>query len=97
MHENLSYSLRSRLIEKGPGPGKYDPKADYILEKSPSVALGKSEKKFESDVEKNNKNLPGPGSYSKPTTLTGPKWGFGSSLRAPEKEKIVPGPGAYNI
>jgi Sperm-tail PG-rich repeat len=99
--ESPSFSLRSRPLEKisenAPGPGKYDPKVDYVLESPPRIALVKSNKSFETDLEKNSKDLPGPGSYPKASTLTGPKWGFGSTSRTPEKDQKIPGPGAYNI
>ena len=101
LNESPSFSLRSRpiekLVERAPGPGKYDPNSDFILESPVRVALPRSQKNSETDTEKNNKLVPGPGSYSKPTTLTGPKWGFGSSIRGQEKDVKAPGPGAYNV
>ena len=101
LKESPSFSLRSRpvdkVVERAPGPGRYDPKTEYVLESPARVALGRSEKNCETEIEKNNKTIPGPGTYSKPTTLAGPKWGFGSSMRAQEKDQKVPGPGAYNI
>ena len=99
--ESLSYSLRSRPVEKtverAPGPGRYDPKTEFVLESPVGVALGRSEQKFVAEIEKHSKKIPGPGAYNKPTTPAGPRWGFGSSLRAPGKEQNVPGPGTYNI
>jgi len=97
----LSFSLRSRPVEKivqnAPGPGKYSPNGLYVLENPPNFGIGKSLKSFESDFERNSKTIPGPGSYGKASTLSGPKWGFGSSPRAEEKKDRVPGPGAYNL
>lgn len=96
-----SFSLRSRPVEKdksdSPGPGKYNPNSSYVLESPPSSTIPKSIKKYDSDSEKISKAQPGPGAYRNPTTVSGPKWGFGSSPRASEKEKEVPGPGAYNL
>jgi hypothetical protein len=96
-----SYSLRSRpiekVVEKAPGPGKYDPKTEYVLESQPNFGIGKSEKKFETELERNSKFIPGPGTYGNSTSLSGPKWGFGSSERVQEKKMNVPGPGAYNV
>jgi hypothetical protein len=96
-----SFSLRSRPVEKreekAPGPGKYDPKAEFVMESAPVFGVGRSAKKFESELERNGKLVPGPGTYGSPTSLAGPKWGFGSSERAQEKKMNVPGPGAYKV
>lgn len=93
--------MRSRPSEKFsdtvPGPGKYNPNGLYVLENSPNFGIGKSQKSFESDFERNSKTIPGPGSYGKSSTLSGPKWGFGSSPRSGDKKDPVPGPGAYNL
>ena len=101
LNQSPSFSLRSRpvekIVEKAPGPGKYDPKAEFVLDHSPNVALGRSQKNFETELEKSNKFIPGPGTYKKPTTLAGPKWGFGSSERSVTNTKNIPGPGSYDV
>lgn len=67
------------------------------METVPTFAVCKTAKGFESDIEKHSKDLPGPGSYPRPSTLTGPKWSFGSSNRSSEVPRQVPGPGAYEV
>lgn len=58
--------------------------------------MGKSDKSVDS-TDKDSKILPGPGSYTKPSTLAGPKWRFGSSKRNSFSLSTAPGPGTYQI
>jgi hypothetical protein len=95
----LSFSLRSRPSDRPndfvPGPGKYNPNQDYVLEASPNFGIGKSQKSFGSSFDGNPN--PGPGTYLKKSTLSGPKWGFGSGPRVESKKDEVPGPGSYSL
>ena len=76
--EGPSFSFRPRLVAKNegyvPGPGKYNPNSNSVEERSPAWPVGKSEKSAVIDVRKNS---PGPGTYDKNSTLSGPRWGFG--------------------
>ncbi|CAG9310097.1 ODF3L2_1 [Blepharisma stoltei] len=90
------YSLRTKYTAKmeiGPGPGIYDPKLAYVKENSPAWRVSKTKKNWE----KTKELVPGPGSYDNKATLSGPKWGFGTSRRNDLKISDVPGPGDYDI
>ena len=97
--EGPSYSFRPKFDVKlrhhFPGPGNYDPKNSMTSSKMPAWVIGKSEKGIV--VDKDSKILPGPGSYSKSSTLGGPMWRFGNSDRTVSSPPAIPGPGAYQI
>ena len=80
-----------------PGPGKYD--LGTVFDKKHGIHFG-TERRPELE-QRSRQKIPGPGSYS---TTNGsivmgksPLYGFGTSIRNPEKKKSkeVPGPGAY--
>lgn len=92
------YSILGRDSKKkeslSPGPGAYNPSLEYSLEKFPSVRIGKSKR----DIAYSRFNGPGPASYSMDfSTLSGPRWKIGSSVRTMFRVNETPGPGLYKI
>ena len=81
---------------KSPGPGAYQPNISAVIEKSPSIGLGHG-KRGGALGNSNSSSYPGPGYYPLKEIHEGPKFGFGSSKRKPEKISNVPGPGKYEI
>jgi hypothetical protein len=65
-------------------------------DRSPAWIVGKSQKCV-GNVEKDAEHSPGPGTYLKNSTLTGPYWRFGSSTRTSNSLPKVPGPGSYEV
>ncbi len=41
--------------------------------------------------------IPGPGAYSRDSSINGPKFGFGTDKRDHDKKNSTPGPGAYKV
>ena len=70
------------------------------MRKGPVFSMGKGGR-GEEDKVKQNKFVPGAGSYSPNPTYTqkkGPRFGFGSSKRPdPAPKTLSPGPGAYKL
>jgi hypothetical protein len=98
--EGPSFSFRPKFDTKAksivPGPGNYEPKIALTSEKSPAWVVGKSQKHM-SVVSKDLEYSPGPGTYSKPSMLSGPSWRFGNSTRISRSVPRAPGPGTYEI
>lgn len=98
--EGPSFSFRPKFENKmrisAPGPGNYEPRITLTSGKSPAWVVGRSSKQI-SNVDKSVESLPGPGTYSKPSTLAGPSWRFGSSTRTSYSVPRVPGPGTYEV
>lgn len=80
-----------------PGPGSYQPSFQSIISKSPAIGLGYGKRGgLES---KATTTVPGPGAYAVSNNKQkGPKFGFGTSKRGPEKKpNQYPGPGNYKM
>eukprot|EP00826_Nyctotherus_ovalis_P057140 TRINITY_DN7805_c0_g1_i1.p1 TRINITY_DN7805_c0_g1~~TRINITY_DN7805_c0_g1_i1.p1 ORF type:complete len:173 (+),score=45.84 TRINITY_DN7805_c0_g1_i1:942-1460(+) len=79
-----------------PGPGAYDPNMKAVLERYPKIVLStgpRTEKDFTT-----RKDIPGPGTYPAPSTLNGPKFGFGVGKKCVHRaDGDIPGPGAYRL
>ena len=92
----FTFRPKPRLKESDPvpGPGNYNPNPLIGKEKAPVWGITKNEKSNDTNKDK---SLPGPGAYLSVSTLTGPKWGFGSAKRGASNENRSPGPGAYEI
>jgi hypothetical protein len=92
--EGPKFSLRSKPMLKdlneNPGPGNYNPQHAYKAE--PAWKVGKQRR----DISHDNR-IPGPGSYDKKSSLSGPKWMFSKSQRGKETQRDSPGPGSYDI
>lgn len=95
--EGPKYTMSSRRpLTAGaalPGPGAYNVVFNDITtrDKSPSYRIGSAERRPMTSPDK----IPGPGNYSIGSSLQGPKWGFGTSNRSPNKRDNSPGPGSY--
>lgn len=48
-------------------------------------------------ADRDEEESPGPGTYLKRSTLTGPYWRFGRSTRDSSSFTLTPGPGAYEV
>jgi hypothetical protein len=79
-----------------PGPGAYEPKLEAIIRKFPNVGIGHS-KKDDAISYNASANAPGPGYYLLNELGKGPKYGFGTGKRQPDRFNDVPGPGQYEI
>lgn len=98
MKEGPSYTFSPRFECKVkcpvPGPGEYMPKIELSSRKSPAWIVGKEGKPFKS-LNKDLLAVPGPGSYEKQSTLSGPQWTFSSDKRMASQKSKNPGPGSY--
>ena len=98
MVEGPRYTFRQKMKSKEPldvpGPGKYEPNHSSVLEKAPAWGTKTSPRAGLTSTEK---VTPGPGTYKKGSTLTGPNWGFGSAKRGRHTSSLSPGPGSYEI
>lgn len=83
-------------ISKVPGPGAYQPNISAIIQKPPSIGLGR-ERRDNLISRSDNAKVPGPGTYSVNDKIGGPKFGFGTSKRVAEKLSDAPGPGKYDL
>ncbi|TNV81347.1 hypothetical protein FGO68_gene8366 [Halteria grandinella] len=84
--------------DKSPGPGQYNPKIDYAKENLGSVRIGTGTRDQGSSVF-TGKDMPGPGQYTLGTSLSGPAFGVGTSMRdgGGGGKGEVPGPGSYRL
>ena len=92
------YSIKGKNLKSKsplvPGPGAYHPSIDQLIEKVPSYRIGTSKR----ELNLSRFNNPGPASYSMDfTSLSGPKWKIGSSMRGIQKKNETPGPDLYNL
>jgi len=96
--EGPRFTFRPQLKKKQPfdvpGPGRYNPNHEVVKEKAPVWGTKSSIRAGESSP---MKTTPGPGTYIKNSTLSGPKWGFGSEKRGKHSSSLSPGPGTYEI
>jgi hypothetical protein len=96
--EGPRFTFRPKLKQKEafdvPGPGKYEPNHSTIKEKAPVWGTKSSMRAAETSPAK---MTPGPGTYIKGSTLTGPKWGFGTEKRGKFNKSLSPGPGTYEL
>ena len=79
-----------------PGPGAYEPKLEAIARKYPDIGIGCG-KRDDAIGSNSAANIPGPGYYPLNELGTGPKYGFGTGKRQPNKFSDAPGPGHYEI
>lgn len=77
-----------------PGPGNYEPNHEAVKEKAPVWGTKSS---IRAGLTSSSRMTPGPGTYVKNSTLSGPKWGFGSEKRGKHSLSLSPGPGTYEI
>lgn len=91
-HQRLS--LRKK--EESPGPGAYTPSTKIVIESQPGVVINSGPTRGKTLF--TNKRVPGPGTYTVGSTLSGPKYGFGVGRRCEYKQtQCAPGPGAYHV
>lgn len=98
-----AYTMRPKTsslsdLNKSPGPGAYNPKFDVSKENLGACKIGTGTR----DAGKNipgGKEVPGPGAYAPRTSLGGPAFGIGSSMRDEVNPKSLgtPGPGHYKV
>ena len=78
--------------KQSPGPGNYNPEGLFVHKTEAKFSVGKEKRHLLKELNK----FPGPGQHDDKSQLAGPKFGVGSSIRAPLKPSGEPGPGHYD-
>ena len=79
-------------VKQSPGPGNYNPDGLVVHKTASRFSVGKEKRHLLKELNK----FPGPGQHNADSQLSGPKFGFGSSIRQPLKPSAEPGPGHYD-